>query len=128
MSRLFSNINSNALRGTTRSHRLSFTVCSRRAFLQEGPHSSEEHLRPTDPALVPHHRAQSMRKGTLLKALKSRRNFENSSSSPQMWQMCGFLCVCSIANETRNRKHQQSHKSALLRFLGPSQTPKKLHS
>lgn len=66
--------------------------------------------RPTDLALVPHHRAQPMRKGGLLKALKSRRNFENYSPCPQMWQTCGFLCVCSIANLTRNRKHQQSHE------------------
>lgn len=49
-------------------------------------------------------------KGQLLKALKWWRNFENSSPGPQMWQTCGFLCICSIANLTRNRKLQQSHK------------------
>lgn len=51
MLHLFSNTNSNALWGTTRSHGPASPVA---AFLQEGPHSSEEHLRPPDSALALH--------------------------------------------------------------------------
>lgn len=49
MLHLFSN--SNTLWATTRSHGPASSVA---AFLQEGPRSSDEHLRPTDPATAPH--------------------------------------------------------------------------